>query len=250
METDGTRSARQHYSCIVVNGRVAFDAGSLAVGVTSEERSTIRNVVLTHAHLDHIAGLPLFIDDLFPVLTEPVKVHATAEVIGLLETHIFNWEIYPRFSELKNEFGNVIEYSAIEPGKEFSIGDLSIRAIGVNHKVNSHGFLIKERDITIAFTGDTAEMSGFWNEVNSAERLSALFIECAFPNEFEDLSVVSHHLTPNKLESELKKLTIETGAIYAINLKPAYRDAIVSQIGAMKGERVKVLEVGREYEFS
>jgi cAMP phosphodiesterase len=233
----------------VVNSNVAFDAGSLAVGVTDEERSSIRNVVLTHAHLDHIAGLPLFIDDLFPVLTEPVKVHATAEVIELLETHIFNWEIYPRFSELQNEFGNVIEYRTIEPGKEFPIAGLKIRAVGVNHKVNSHGFLITDGDVTIAFTGDTAEMSGFWDEINSLERLDALFIECAFPNEFDDLSLVSHHLTPDRLRSELEKLNVETCPVFAINLKPAYRDAILAQLNEIEDARLKILEVGREYLF-
>ncbi|MGH9949699.1 MAG: MBL fold metallo-hydrolase, partial [Pyrinomonadaceae bacterium] len=75
----GASSKRQHFQCLVINGSIAVDAGSLANSVTAVERSNIRNVVLTHAHLDHIAGLPLFIDDLFPVLTEPVRVHAVRE---------------------------------------------------------------------------------------------------------------------------------------------------------------------------
>jgi cAMP phosphodiesterase len=248
-KSDGSASAAQHYCCLVVNGCVAFDAGSLASGVTNEERSNIRDVVLTHSHLDHIAGLPIFIDDLFPILTEPVRVHATQEVIESLEEHIFNWKIYPRFSELENDFGNVIQYHEILPAVEFDLRDLTICAIPVNHKVQSNGFLIRSGKACVAMTGDTAQMDEFWQKINEAGRLKALLIECAFPNEFEELSSISHHLTPNKLSYELQKLTIETDAIYVVNIKPAYRNAIVSQLAAINDERLKIFEVGREYTF-
>lgn len=248
-ESDGSASAAQHYACLVVNGCVAFDAGSLASGVTNEERSSIRDVVLTHSHLDHIAGLPLFIDDLFPILTGPVRVHATREVIESLEEHIFNWEIYPRFSELKNGYGNVIQYCEISAGTEFDLCDLKVCAIPVNHKVPSNGFLIRYGESCIALSGDTAEMNEFWEAINEVGRLDALLIECALPNEFEELSSISHHLTPNKLKDEVRKLTAQTDAIYVINIKPAYRNAIVSQVADIADERLRIFEVGREYKF-
>jgi cAMP phosphodiesterase len=248
-EPDGTASRRQHFSCFVVDGKVAFDAGSLASGVTPDERTSIRDIVLTHAHLDHIAGLPLFIDDLFPVIAEPVRVHATAEVIDALETHVFNWSIYPKFSELHNEFGKVIEYRQINIGEAFEVGGLSVIGMPVNHKVPSAGFLIASGSSRIALSGDTAEMSEFWSRVNSTDDLAAILIECAFPNEFEDLSAVSHHLTPHKLENELRKLNIQDIEIYVINLKPAYRDVIIAQLRTINDDRLKVLEVGRVYEF-
>jgi cAMP phosphodiesterase len=248
-EPDGTASIRQHYACFVVDGSIAFDAGSLANGVTDSERVSIRDVVLTHAHLDHIAGLPLFIDDLFPILTEPVRVHASKEVIEILESHIFNWSVYPRFSELTNQYGSVIEYREIEPGKSFTIGDTSIRAVPVNHRVPTFGFLIESENSRIAITGDTAEMDRFWGVVNDYDKLNALLIECAFPNEFEDLSTVSHHLTPSKLKTELSKFDAEVDNVYVINLKPAYRAAIVSQLEETGDKRLKVLQVGKTYEF-
>jgi cAMP phosphodiesterase len=248
-ETDGTASIRQHYACFVVDGSIAFDAGSLANGVSDVERIAIRDVVLTHAHLDHIAGLPLFIDDLFPILTEPVRVHATKEVIEVLESHIFNWSVYPRFSELTNQHGPVIAYREFQPGKSFTIGKTAITAVRVNHRVPTSGFLVESKDTRIAITGDTAEMDLFWELVNDCGKLNALLIECAFPNEFEDLSRVSYHLTPSKLKAELTKLKANVDNVYVINLKPAYRAAIVSQLEEIRDERLKVLEVGQLYEF-
>ena len=95
-EHDGSASARQHLTCFIVNESVAFDAGSLAMGLSVEEGRKVRDIVLTHAHLDHVAGLPLFIDDHFATLAAPVRVHAAEEVIEVLERDIFNWSVYPR----------------------------------------------------------------------------------------------------------------------------------------------------------
>jgi cAMP phosphodiesterase len=248
-DSEGTASIRQHYACFVVNGSIAFDAGSLANGVSDQERASIRDVVLTHAHLDHIAGLPLFIDDLFPILTQPVRVHASKEVIDILESHIFNWSVYPRFSELTNQYGSVIEYCEIAPGKSFTIGSTTITAVPVNHRVPTNGFLIESQGRRVAITGDTAEMDEFWTTINQRGKLDGLLVECAFPNEFEDLSTVSHHLTPSKLKAELSKFSAVADNIYVINLKPAYRSAIVSQLEEIGDKRLKVLEVGKAYEF-
>ena len=67
-DESGKASSRQHLPCFVIDDVVAIDAGSLAMACTDQQRANIRDIVLSHAHLDHIAGLPLFIDDLYSVL--------------------------------------------------------------------------------------------------------------------------------------------------------------------------------------
>jgi len=247
--SDGSASQRQHYSCIVINGCVAIDAGSLASGVTDDERAKIRDVILTHAHLDHIAGLPLFIDDLFPTLTDAVRIHALPEVIEALESDIFNWRIYPRFSEIENQYGKVIAYQNITHGKSFSVCGLLITPLTVNHKVPSCGFVISDESSTIAITGDTAEMDQFWSEIAKLERLNAVLIECAFPDEFDRLASVAHHLTPSRLASELAKKRPRGVPVWVINIKPMYREKVISQLNALAIEGLGILEVGSEYQF-
>src|SRR6478672_5501039 len=107
IDENGKASARQHLMSIIIDDCVAIDAGSLAFSCSEQQRRDVRDIVLTHTHLDHIAGLPLYIDDLFASLTEPIRVHATAEMIEILERDIFNWQVYPRFSELSNDHGPV-----------------------------------------------------------------------------------------------------------------------------------------------
>lgn len=248
-DENGTVSRRQHLSCFVIDDCVAIDAGSLAMATTVTQKKQIRDVVLTHAHLDHIAGLPLYIDDLFATLETPIRVHCSPEVIEILERNIFNWEIYPRFTELENENGTVMQYHPFESGKEFFVKHLRIKSISVNHKVPSVGFIISDVKTTFALTGDTAEMDDFWRTVNAEPNLSALLIECAFPNELENLAENSHHLTPRNLQRELAKFDRRECAVYVVNIKPMYRDEVVRQIEELCIENLQILEAGQIYEW-
>jgi cAMP phosphodiesterase len=248
-EKDGEASPRQHLTCFLINGKVAVDAGSLAMAVTSEERTAIRDIVVTHAHLDHIAGLPLFIDDQFSELMEPVRIHATPDVIEILERDIFNWSVYPRFSELENNHGKVLEYRPFVQGSSFRVGNLLFESVEVNHKVPCSGFIISEDSSSIAFTGDTADMDSFWNAVANRD-LSALLIECAFPNELAELAETSCHLTPATLATELAKFQDPNCDVFIINIKPSYREAVLEEIASLGMPRIKDLQVGRTYEWS
>jgi len=190
----------------------------------------------------------MFVDDLFASLERPICVHGTREMIDILERHVFNWEVYPKFSELTNDYGKVLEYREFQPGEELSIEGLTVRSVPVHHDVNACGYIISDRKTTIAVTGDTAETDAFWAECNALEELSALFVECAFPDDLDDLAHVSCHLTPSKLATELTKLSHPECPVYIINLKPMYRDKIISELAA-KLPSVRMLDVGRVYDL-
>lgn len=232
---------------MVVDDAVAFDAGSLAMAVDGHLRSSVRDVVISHAHLDHIAGLPLFIDDLFSELTEPVRIHSLASVIDVLEEHIFNWKIYPRFSELTNRHGKVVEYVEFQPSKPFTVKHLSVVPVEVNHRVPCCGFVISDGAATIAVTGDTAPTDLFWQTVNALPSLNALIIECAFPDELSELAAISHHLTPSGLREELGKLERSDCTTYVSNLKPTHRETIVRELDELRLDGIEVLTVATDY---
>lgn len=249
IDENGMASARQHLLSIVIDDSVAIDAGCLALSCTNRQREMVRDIVLTHTHLDHIAGLPLFIDDLFASLTEPIRIHATSVMIEILERDLFNWSIYPRFSELNNEHGPVVEYREFVRGSSFDVRHLSIQSVGVNHKVSACGYIVSDGDVSVAITGDTAETDDIWTACNSIQNLKAVLVECAFPNEMGDLASISNHLTPERLPGEIKKLDNKEIPVFVINIKPMYRDKVVQQIGLEGHSQVKILEVGKVYEF-
>jgi len=234
---------------IVVDDRVAIDAGCLALACSDLQRQQVRDIVLTHTHLDHIAGLPLFIDDLFSTLTEPVRIHATREMVEILERDLFNWAIYPRFSELSNDHCEVVKYCEFERGASFEVAHLRIRSVAVNHNVSACGYIVSDDDGHVVITGDTAETDEIWEVANKLSNIKAVLVECAFPDELGELAHVSNHLTPGRLRGELAKLTERDYPVYVINIKPAYRERVIGQLAAAEMDNVHILEIGKVYQF-
>ncbi|HVQ39587.1 MAG TPA: 3',5'-cyclic-nucleotide phosphodiesterase, partial [Pyrinomonadaceae bacterium] len=206
-DSQGHATSEQRLTCFLIDECVAVDAGSIALATTGEQRAKVRDVIVTHPHMDHIASLPIFIDDLFPTLESPIRVYATPEVIDLLERDIFNWNVYPRFSELKNEFGRVMEYVPIPTGEEFKVAHLTVTAVAVNHIVPTVGLIVSDGRKTVALSSDTYETDEFWSVINRAPSLDALLIEASFPDSMAKLAEVSRHFTPASLQRELNKLT-------------------------------------------
>jgi cAMP phosphodiesterase len=237
----------QRLTCFLIDDCVAIDAGSIAIALTNEQRFKVKDVIVTHPHLDHIASLPIFIDDLFNALQEPMRVHATEEVIDLLERDVFNWNVYPRFSDLKNDYGPVMEYVPIPIGTPFSVAHLNVVAVPVNHIVPTIGLIVSDGQKSVAFSSDTAETERFWKIVNEMKELDALLIETSFPDRMAKLAEVSRHFTPASLDQELKKLTHNGMDIMAVHLKPTYRDEIIEELKALNIPKLSVMEPGKVY---
>ena len=246
---DGHATLDQRLTCYLIDDCVTLDAGSIAIALTAEQRARVQDIIVTHVHMDHIASLPIFIDDLYPTLTQPMRIHATPEVIERLERDVFNWNVYPRFSELKNDFGAVMEYVPIQPGKEFKVAHLTVQAIPVNHIVPTVGIVIADGKHTVAFSSDTAETDEFWKVLNSLQRLDAILIEASFPNAMAGLAEVSRHFTPASLATELRKLKHNGLDILAVHLKPAYRETIIAELTALDLPKLNVMEPGKTYSW-
>jgi ribonuclease BN (tRNA processing enzyme) len=239
----------QRLTCFLIDDCVAVDAGSIAIALTNEQRSKVKDIIVTHPHMDHVASLPIFIDDLYPSLQQPMRVHATPEVIQLLERDIFNWNLYPRFSDLKNDYGPVMEYVPIPIGKPFTVAHLNVIAVPVNHIVPTVGLVVSDGQSSVAFSSDTAQTEEFWTILNAMRGLDALLIEASFPDRMAKLAEVSRHFTPASLGQELKKLNHNGMDIMAVHLKATYRDEIIEQLNALNIPKLSVMEPGRVYEW-
>ena len=248
-DAHGVANLEQRLTCFLIDDCVAVDAGSIAIALTNEQRSKIKDIIVTHPHMDHVASLPIFIDDLYPSLQEPMRIYATQEVIHLLERDVFNWNVYPRFSDLKNDYGPVMEYVPIPIGKPFNVAHLSVVAVPVNHIVPTVGLVISDGQKSVAFSSDTAETEQFWKILNEMKDLDALLIEASFPDRMAKLAEVSRHFTPASLGQELKKLTHNGMDIMAVHLKATYRDEIITQLDALNIPKLSVMEPGRIYEW-
>jgi ribonuclease BN (tRNA processing enzyme) len=248
-DAQGVATLEQRLTCFVIDDCVAVDAGSIAIALNNEQRSKVRDIIVTHPHMDHVASLPIFIDDLYPSLRQPIRIYATQEVVELLERDVFNWNVYPRFSDLKNDYGPVMEYIPIPIDEPFRVAHLNVVAVPVNHIVPTVGLVVSDGQKSVAFSSDTAETEDFWRVINAMTSLDALLVEASFPDRLSKLAHVSRHFTPASLGQELKKLTHNGMDIMAVHLKPSYRQEIIDQLDALNVPTLKVMEPGRIYEW-
>jgi cAMP phosphodiesterase len=245
----GGPSPEQRFTCFLLDDCVAVDAGCLALAVNEEQRQKVRDVIVTHPHMDHIASLPIFIDDLFATLEQPVRVYATTEIIEALERDIFNWTVYPRFSELCNAHGRVMQYVPVNIGEAFHIQHFTAIPVAVNHIVPTFGLIVRDERATVAFSSDTAATEEFWHLANAQEKLDALLIETSFPDELSELAWVSRHFTPASLAEELTKLKNHTPDTLIVHIKPTYREQVVNELTALQNPKLQVMMPGQVYEW-
>src|SRR5437870_1082017 len=100
----------QYLTSFIINDELAIDAGALPLSLTRDKQLHIHNIVITHSHLDHFAGLPLMIDNIFSEMDHTIQVYAIEETVSSLHEHIFNNNIWPDFSSFKNSHGVNLQF--------------------------------------------------------------------------------------------------------------------------------------------
>ncbi len=233
----------------MVDDRLAIDAGSLGFCGTPAEQIRIREVFLTHSHIDHVASLPVFLENVFVEDAEGVRVRACAPVVASLEKDLFNGRIWPDFIALSVPGRRFLELEELTPGKPVVSGDLRITAIPVNHVVPTVAYLVESDASGVLFLSDTGPTDEVWRVAGQAEHLDAVVAHVAFPNSMEDAAELTKHLTPARLAGEMRKLGRPT-RVLAAHLKSRHREEVLRDLAASGLKNVEPMEPGRTYDTS
>ena len=220
---------------MLVDHDILIDAGTGVGDLTLAELAMIDHVFITHSHLDHIAALPLMIDSIADMRTKPVTVYSTDATLEIIQNHIFNWAIWPDFSEISIREEAVMQYEVIRTGQKIQLGERTITAVPAEHTVPAVGYHLDSGAGSLVFTGDTTSNDAFWPILNKIENLRYLIIETAFSNHEKRLAIMSKHLCPSMLGDELAKLARDA-EIYISLLKPGNIDLIMGEIAQCAGE--------------
>ena len=232
----------------LVNDSVCLDAGFVSGALSLREQVRVKNVLISHSHLDHTCSLPFLIDNNFSAPGFNLRIFAIREVIASMKNHLFNNHTWPDFTSLPNDLTPVLKLVEVQPEAPFVINGLSIRAVKVSHIVPTTGFILEDKKGAIAFSSDTGPTERFWEIVNTVDRLKAVITETSFPNELQDLANVSGHLTPATLGPELEKLKKDV-PVYLYGGKPKHLAKIERQVKSLKRRHLQMLVQGKTYNF-
>lgn len=244
---DGSEQ-HQYMTSFLVNDTIALDAGTLGLYASPPLQGCIRHVLLSHTHIDHLASLPLFLENVFDGQSDCVTIHASSTVLDVLRRDLFNDRIWPDFIRLSSNGTRFLELRPFEAGETLELDGVRITAVALDHVVPTVGFLVADDHATVAIVTDTAPTDEIWRRANTAPHLKAVFLEAAFPNELAQLADVSKHLTPQQFGGEARKLR-QRVPFLAIHLKPRYREQIHQQLLSLGLPHLELAQPGKVYRF-
>lgn len=208
---------------------ICLDAGTLNAGIQqaidrktlkgiSEDilRKQIKGYLISHAHLDHVAGL---------ILNSPAdtakNIYGLSAVLTVLKNNYFTWDAWANFgNEGEKPQLKKYTYTPLEEGVIYPLAgtEMNVRAFELSHgkPYKSTAFLVQAKDNYVLYLGDTGadkieksdRLARLWQTVApliEAGKLKAIFLEVSFPNEQPEHQLFGH-LTPDLFFNELGKL--------------------------------------------
>ena len=229
---------------------ICLDAGTINAGLqkavnnklftesSAEEvqKNKIKAYFISHAHLDHVAGLILNSPN-----DSPKNIYGFSSVIEIMKNNYFTAKSWANFgSEGNKPILNKYTYNYLTPGKEIEIPntELHVTPYILSHvnPYESSAFLVRNQNSYLLYLGDTGadeveksnQLALLWKAVADkviAHTLKAIFIEVSFDNAIPDKALYGH-LTPRLLMQEMKVLNkLSNGQlpkvpIYITHIKP------------------------------
>jgi ribonuclease BN (tRNA processing enzyme) len=248
----GGQAPGHNISSYLVNDSTLIDAGSAAGVLNLESQKKIKNVLITHVHLDHVMALGGLVDNLYGVNGTAINVWGIDEAVCALKRHVFNDTIWPDFTRITGETqpSPVLAFQSLREERAVPVGDLAVTAVRVNHIVPSVAFFIDNDKKNLLHVGDTGPTEKVWSIARLKENLCAVVLEASLPNRLQDLADISRHLTPRTLVRELDKLGRPSVPILVTHLKPLYRQEIMRELKRIEGYQLRILKDGDSLRFS
>jgi ribonuclease BN (tRNA processing enzyme) len=226
-----------------------IDAGTGVGELSVSELSQIDHIFVTHSHMDHITSIPFMADTVGWMRDRPITVYATAETIEILQQHLFNWKLWPDFTQIPDAGNPVLRYRSVALGETVDLGGRRITPLPANHVVPAVGYRIDSGASSLVFTGDTTTSNALWQEINRIGNLRYIIIETAFCNSEKDMAIASKHLCPSMLAEELSKLALPA-EIYITHLKPGEIELTMQEIEECAGKwNPRMLKNNQIFEF-
>jgi len=232
----------------LINSEVVIDAGSIGFLADLDRQRQVRHVVITHEHIDHIASLPILLENVYEPGPGSVELLAADDVLTFLKRDIFNGRVWPDFFDLSTDEDAFLHATAIAAGQPVERAGLAITPLAVDHCVDTLGLVVDDGQTAVAFPSDTGPTESFWQHLAALPRLAAVFLEVSFPNAHHELAAHTGHHCPATFAREVRKLSRPVRWI-VVHRKARYADEIRRELDALALPGVELVEPGRRYLF-
>jgi 3',5'-cyclic-nucleotide phosphodiesterase len=229
---------------------ICLDAGTIYKGLelaaakmifkasnpSSIQQNNIHSYFISHAHLDHTAGL---------IMNSPndkaKNLYGLPSVLDIFKKNYFTWSAWANFgNEGEAPILKKYSYQNLTPKVEIPIDNtgLFVTPFILSHvnPYESTAFLVRNQDTYLLYFGDTGadrveksnQLAQLWQTIAPLviqNQLKAIFIEVSFDNSVSEKSLFGH-LTPKLLMEEMAKLDqltnghLKNTQLYITHIKP------------------------------
>jgi len=245
----GAEFPGQNPPAFLLDGTVLLDAGTIGAVLTEDEQWEIKDIFLTHAHLDHIRSIPFLADNIvLKNMEHTVNVMGIPEVLEVLKRNLLNDTVWPDFTKIPNTQSAVLRLAPIKPGEPVNINGYSVTAYSVDHSVPAVGFVVQDKaGRRLLYSGDTGPTAEIWRATENP--IHCAIIEVSMPDSMEEMALKTGHLTPGLLGAEIKKMKNIPEHIYITHPKPQYLDIISREVRALGLPHAQMLAGGEILEI-
>jgi 3',5'-cyclic-nucleotide phosphodiesterase len=263
---------------------ICLDAGTIRFGIqqainnnlfsgsaVSVLRTNVKAYLISHPHLDHVAGLIINSPD-----DTAKNIYALPFCIDVLKEKYFTWKDWANFAnEGDKPTLNKYHYSVLDTSKETAIEntEMFVRPFLLSHSnpYQSTAFLVRYKDAYLLYFGDTGadeierstRLELVWKRISvliRTKQLKAIFIETSFPDE-QPVKQLFGHLTPSLLMKEMTKLdslsgngALENFPVVITHIKPSSensKEKIKEELEKQNSLHLKLIfpEQGKKLEF-
>ena len=244
------------FPAFLIDGRCLLDAGTIGAALSFNAQRKIRTIALSHSHVDHLIGIPFFLDAVYSRIDEPVVIMGTETVLENLRAHLINDVLWPDFTRLPSADSPTAICRPLTAGIEVPLEkSLHITPIMSCHTESSCGYIVRDDRCCIVYTGDIGPCPSFWEAVKTYRskhlecQIAAILVECSFPNRLEEFARATGHLTPALLREELESNHLDTARVLIFHMKPQYMTEIEKELRRIPKIRIELMNPDQKYHF-
>lgn len=177
-------SEERHTSCYFLPEQgILLDAGTAAFRVPNLIQTPTLDVLLTHAHLDHIIGLTYLLGLEHEGKPVEVRVHAEEKVIEAVQNSLFSKSFFP--------IQTVSEFIALSD--DFELNGVRVRSMPLVHPGGSVGLRFDSDQKSMAYVTDTERLEA--SALQLIQGVDLLLHESYFTDDQIEMAKLTGHST-------------------------------------------------------